>query len=81
MPELVAESNRQLAADRNGRPLRIGVWIAISNERVGGAVVQRTLRVLKEPRSNEGHERIVEGSCALNVIAAERNVMDHLVTT
>ena len=43
--------------------------------------LERTLRVLKEPQSNEGHERIIEGSCALDVIAAERNVMDHLVTT
>ena len=43
--------------------------------------MERTFRVLKEPQSNEGHERIVEGPSALDVIAAERNVMDHLVTT
>lgn len=42
--------------------------------------MERTLRVLKEPQSDEEHEWIVKGPCALDVIAAERNVMDHPVT-
>lgn len=47
---------------------------------IRGAVVERTVRVFEEPQSEKGHQRIVESSCAVDIVTAERDVMDHLVT-
>ncbi len=42
--------------------------------------MERTVRVLEESQAEKGHQRIVERSCAVDIVTAERDVMDHLVT-